>query len=97
MHRRGFRFIGKVDGSQQSGVSSQYSGIRNKEETRGWRVETRPTFPQVSSFRSPASTIVGRESDLAFLHERLAKALNGERQIVFVTGEVAGHWSQLNE
>jgi tetratricopeptide (TPR) repeat protein len=31
--------------------------------------------------------LVGRETDLAFLQERLAKALNGERQVVFVTGE----------
>ena len=36
---------------------------------------------------APAPVLVGREADLAFLHERLAKAVNGERQIVFVTGE----------
>ena len=31
--------------------------------------------------------MVGRETDLAFLQEWLAKALSGERQLVFVTGE----------
>ncbi len=30
---------------------------------------------------------MGREPELAQLHTRFAKALNGERQIVFVTGE----------
>jgi predicted ATPase len=34
-----------------------------------------------------ASTVVGRESELALLRERLARALGGQRQLVFVTGE----------
>jgi DNA-binding winged helix-turn-helix (wHTH) protein/predicted ATPase len=32
-------------------------------------------------------TLVGRDAELARLHERLGAALNGERQLVFVTGE----------
>jgi predicted ATPase len=37
---------------------------------------------------SPAPpTLVGRDPDLARLHERLGRALNGQRQLVFVTGE----------
>jgi tetratricopeptide (TPR) repeat protein len=31
--------------------------------------------------------LVGRETELAYLHERLEKALRGERQIVFISGE----------
>jgi DNA-binding winged helix-turn-helix (wHTH) protein/tetratricopeptide (TPR) repeat protein len=41
---------------------------------------------QVSS-PNPTPTLVGREAELAQLHNWLEKALNGERQIVFVTGE----------
>jgi predicted ATPase len=31
--------------------------------------------------------LVGRDAELARLHERLARAAAGERQLVFVTGE----------
>jgi type IV secretory pathway ATPase VirB11/archaellum biosynthesis ATPase len=34
-----------------------------------------------------APNLVGRETELAQLHQWLEKALNGERQLVFVTGE----------
>jgi DNA-binding winged helix-turn-helix (wHTH) protein/tetratricopeptide (TPR) repeat protein len=42
-----------------------------------------------SAIRSPQSAVglVGRETELQQLHRWLDKALNGERQIVFVTGE----------
>ncbi|NOT55353.1 MAG: AAA family ATPase [Deltaproteobacteria bacterium] len=50
-------------------------------------VSSPPSSPQSSVLSLQHSILVGRESDLAFLHERLAKALNGERQLVFVTGE----------
>lgn len=51
--------------------------------------------------------LVGRETELARLNERLAQAVHGERQLVFVTGEagigkttlveafVAGVWKQI--
>src|SRR5262249_9806081 len=35
----------------------------------------------------PTSTLVGREAELEQLHTWLAKALTGERQLVFITGE----------
>ena len=35
----------------------------------------------------PASTLVGRDAELARLHEALARAMAGHRQLVFVTGE----------
>jgi DNA-binding winged helix-turn-helix (wHTH) protein len=43
--------------------------------------------PAASRPQSYASRIVGRETALAQLQERLDKALHGERQLVFVTGE----------
>lgn len=39
------------------------------------------------STQSLAPTVVGRDAELARLHAALRKALNGERQLVFVTGE----------
>src|SRR5262245_37523691 len=41
-HRRGYRFIGNV-------VSSQHSVVSSREETRDWRLETRPSSPQPAS------------------------------------------------
>ena len=81
VHRRGYRWIASVASSQHSVVSRQLqytvqsleSGVRNFH----------------SAFRTPHSAIdlVGREVELEQLHGWLDKALQGERQIVFVTGE----------
>jgi DNA-binding winged helix-turn-helix (wHTH) protein len=78
--RRGFRFIAKV-------VSRQSSVVSRKEEARDWRLETGPLSSQVSSLKPLASPLVGRDAELAQLHSLLDKALSGERQMVFVTGE----------
>jgi DNA-binding winged helix-turn-helix (wHTH) protein len=43
--------------------------------------------PPVLNLRSRLSSIVGRERKLAQLQAALQKALHGERQLVFVTGE----------
>jgi DNA-binding winged helix-turn-helix (wHTH) protein/tetratricopeptide (TPR) repeat protein len=43
--------------------------------------------PRSSQSRSVAKAIVGREGALAGLEQALAKALKGQRQIVFITGE----------
>src|SRR5262245_48090142 len=43
--------------------------------------------PPASRTQHPASLLVGREPELAQLHAWLEKALKGERQLVFVTGE----------
>lgn len=65
-HRRGYRFIGKVVGSQQS--------VANKRKQRdgNWQLTTH---------------LVGRETELAQLQKWLKRALDGARQLVFVTGE----------
>src|SRR6266849_2704562 len=75
VHRRGFRFIGPVT-LPPAGVSTALS--------------TAPADGSPASFTSSsqaAPTLVGREAELAQLHAQLGKALNGQRRLVFVTGE----------
>ena len=77
VHRRGFRLLEKVGSSEGS---EQRAGSK---EQRG-----KSLFASlVSHARSPTPSFVGRDSDLAFLHERFAKASGSERQLLFVTGE----------
>src|SRR5262249_48203530 len=79
VHRRGFRFLGKV-------VSNQQEEATQKAKGKGQRAKVRFPSP-IPSPQHPAPTVVGRGPDLVFLHERLAKVVGGERQLVFVTGE----------
>jgi DNA-binding winged helix-turn-helix (wHTH) protein len=72
--RRGYRFLAAVVGSQYPVISSP------------------PSSPQdlalrTQRFFSPTSNLVGRDTELTQLHGWFDKALNGERQLVFVTGE----------
>jgi DNA-binding winged helix-turn-helix (wHTH) protein/tetratricopeptide (TPR) repeat protein len=98
-HRRGYRFIGEIK-DQGSGIRDQGSDLRP--QTSDPRPKTQDFEPQTSdvrlqsAIRHPPSTIrhppsairlVGREAELAQLQRWLAKALAGERQVVFVTGE----------
>jgi DNA-binding winged helix-turn-helix (wHTH) protein len=71
--RRGYRWIADTrDGRREMSLSSpQYPS---------------PKSP-VSRLQSHASSIVGRETELAQLQERFDQALHGKRQLVFVTGE----------
>ena len=73
VHRRGYRFLPAVTTATPV-VSSQHSVASSSSSPA-------PSTPH------PAPTLVGRESELAQLHEWLEKALSGERQLVFVTGE----------
>ena len=70
-HRQGYRFLAKV-------VSSQ------AEEKPKASVAPGTQFSAVSP---PHSLLVGREAEFEQLQGKLEKALHGERQIVFVTGE----------
>jgi DNA-binding winged helix-turn-helix (wHTH) protein len=71
VHRRGFRWL---------------APLRTTSPVSGSRFQVPSSH---SPIRIPQSTIalVGRRADLTFLHEGFAKALTGERQLVFVTGE----------
>ena len=77
VHRRGYRFIAPlttrpVVSHQLSVISEQKLAVSPPLATGNWQLTTR---------------LVGREAELAQLHSWLAKALRGERQIGFVTGE----------
>jgi DNA-binding winged helix-turn-helix (wHTH) protein/tetratricopeptide (TPR) repeat protein len=72
-HRRGYRFIGKLSEPLQSIPPSASLPIS----------DVAPKFSAGSS-----SAVLGRESDLAKLSGWLNRAVAGERQTVFVTGEV---------
>jgi predicted ATPase len=78
MHRRGYRFIAPittappVSGSRFQVSSSQRESRSQQLETWNLKLET---------------PLVGREAEIAQLHKWWDKALSGERQIVFVTGE----------
>ena len=78
VHGRGYRFIALLTATPPvSGSRFQASGTkaaRSHGRRRAWNVKRE-------------TPLVGREPDLAQLHQWLAKALNGERQIVFVSGE----------
>jgi DNA-binding winged helix-turn-helix (wHTH) protein/predicted ATPase len=72
VHRRGYRFIGKVVSRQYSVVSRRRAASDSQLATGNWQLPT---------------PLVGREAELRQLHTWLAKTLKGARQLVFVTGE----------
>jgi DNA-binding winged helix-turn-helix (wHTH) protein/predicted ATPase len=79
VHRRGYRFIAPLNSappvtSNQLSVVSEKQGrrVHSRLATGNWQLKTH---------------LVGREAELAQLHNWLEKALRGERQIVFITGE----------
>src|SRR5262245_17174214 len=78
VHRRGFRFIGPTTGRTIVPSAEVSPAPRPSSKTRS-RVGRSGSLP--------APTLVGRESALAQLHGRMARALTGQRQVVFVTGE----------
>src|SRR5262245_10731796 len=72
VHRRGFRFIGPI-GPPTAPTP---------------RVARAATDTRVEPRSPPATpTLVGRDVELSRLHERLGRAIDRHRQLVFVTGE----------
>src|SRR4029077_856817 len=91
VHRRGYRFIAPLATAPQV-VSSQYPVTSNQQEetqkAKGKKQKAKiEIYSPVPSTQHPALTLVGRDAELTRLHRWLEKALRGERQIVFVTGE----------
>jgi len=84
VHRRGFRFIGKIVSDQWSVVSREEANHKATGKKQKAKIED--FFPTPNS-QSPTPSFVGREAELTQLQQWLAKALHGERQLVFVTGE----------
>ena len=79
VHRRGYRFIAPLS-SPQPVVSYQFSVLsKNKKPA---------SAPILTTDNCQLTTrLVGREAELTQLHNLFIKAVNGERQMVFVTGE----------
>ena len=73
-HRRGYRFIGQLEASEQVRTPGQ--------EIRGQWANVPPAGRAVRSLE-----VVGRDESLAQMRSWLEKMKTGERQIVFVTGE----------
>src|SRR5262249_9579225 len=67
----GYRVLGKVASPRLPVVSSD---------------KTKAPQPATGNWQ-PTSHLVGREAELTQLHKWFDKALSGERQVVFVTGE----------
>src|SRR5215469_9135117 len=79
VHRRGFRFVGKV-------VSLEHPVARRKEgPSIAGRAST--PLPPLADIRHATPPLVGRERELAQLEAWFDTALSGQRQLVFVTGE----------
>jgi DNA-binding winged helix-turn-helix (wHTH) protein len=73
VHRRGFRFIAPLTTAQPVQGSK-------------FKVQSSKSEPTPYT-RHPTPSLVGRETELAQLHHCLAKALQGERQFIFIIGE----------
>ena len=89
VHRRGYRFIAPVatgaaplQGLGVRGQGSEREQRREVEISHSRKLSEPPPVP-----RPPPPPLVGRETELAQLHQWLDKAMRGERQIIFVTGE----------
>ena len=80
--RRGYRFIAPV----AAALLPQGSGVRGQGSEKKQQ-KVRQHFPQRLPTRPPTPSLVGREPELERLHHLLDRALNGERQIVFISGE----------
>ena len=80
-HRRGFRFIGPI-------AASMHRPRRHEPAVPPVARDGQGRGPTVlSTMSSLAPLLVGRAAELARLHARLASAIDGQRQLVFVTGE----------
>lgn len=83
VHRIGYRFIGHI-GSRQPAVVKRKPATSSSQESEAQS----PSFPsQPSELSTRHSLLVGRDAELAQLHHVFEKALHGQRQMVFVTGE----------
>src|SRR5262245_48379554 len=78
VHRRGYRFIASLTTTQPGG-SSQYPVVSKSPLA---------DLPQLTTEnRELTPRLVGRDAELERLEALLAKAMTGQRQVVFVTGD----------
>ncbi len=76
VHRRGYRFIAPVTAAGAAVGRPVRADARERASAAARRDDA----------GERKAGVVGRDDELALLHEALARALDGERQIVFVTG-----------
>jgi DNA-binding winged helix-turn-helix (wHTH) protein/predicted ATPase len=82
VHRRGYRFIAPLTTPPHSRLESRVQSLGSEGHRAVLSIQT--PDPRRQTLDVP---LVGRESELERLHGWLGKALNRERQMVFVTGE----------
>jgi len=85
VHGRGYRFIQRIQSLEpaRSPRTSRAQSLESRsQEDRPAVLQFPPSMPQ-----SLTPNFVGRRGELEQLYRWLEKALSGERQIVFVTGE----------
>ena len=92
VHRRGYRFVGKVTATQMAEAPAPRGecGEARSRSLLAWPAGGLPAG------QAPVG-LVGRSGELELLEERLARALRGERQVVFVTGEAGAGKTALVE
>jgi DNA-binding winged helix-turn-helix (wHTH) protein/tetratricopeptide (TPR) repeat protein len=92
VHRRGYRFVAKITAprSFEPMPSSEARGQGQSPSLIAWPAGGLPTG------RAPGG-LVGRGGEIELLEERLARAVRGERQVVFVTGEAGAGKTALVE
>lgn len=79
---RGYRFIGTVVRREEGAGEEEIQ--KSKGNTQNAKIEISSPAPNT---QHPAPALVGRGTELTQLHQWLAKAQRGERQVVFVTGK----------
>jgi predicted ATPase/DNA-binding winged helix-turn-helix (wHTH) protein len=97
-HRRGYRFIAPVS-SNRSGEQRTplVIDVRQRPVSQVSRSELSPGGSIAYTLATASSCIVGRETELQALTESLEKAVRGNRQVVFVTGEAGIGKTSLTE
>src|SRR5262245_21169834 len=87
LHRRGYRFIAPLSTATPPVSSSRFQ-VPDHQKLGGRSPGSIVSDQQFESRNvRPETYLVGRRLEMAQLHTWLKEALNGERQVVFVTGE----------
>ncbi len=94
VHRRGYRFIGKIEEDKRTrGQGDEETGRQGDAFSLSPPLPLSPSStPRLSGAHRrlaliPTMTLVGREAELAQMRDWLSCARGGERQVIFVTGE----------
>ena len=92
VHRRGYRFVAKVTAAQSAAAPARRRAAAEPDRARS----SPGRAGGVPTGQAPVG-LVGRGGEIELLEERLARALRGERQVVFVTGEAGAGKTALVE